>query len=236
MRKEQQKISGATRPKCGVCSKWGHSGTHCPQRPCTNCGAWSHIASQCRSEPGAYRPLKRNDREVYSLDYEQPKVDSLVSVSEPFHMVDSGQGDVASGSGVNMAGLNGDVKKLIYVRVLLGKEKKKIEALVDTRSSYNVLSKSLCKRMGLTLSPCQHQLVGFNGLKSPVIGTMTLSCCVGNWNHELSFMVVDHNAKTILGYTGLKKLKLTVNSENDSLQDERGLQLLCHAMQEIVPI
>lgn len=44
--------------------------------------------------------------------------------------------------------------------------------------------------------------------------------------------MVVHDAKTILGYTGLKQLTLTVSCKNHSLQDDNGLEFLCHAVQE----
>lgn len=138
-------------------------------------------------------------------------MESVVLVSELMQVVDSGQGKMSGGSGVNMVATNNYVKKLIYVRASLGQEKKKLDVLIDTRSTCNVISKSMRKKMGLTLTPCSHHLVGFNGLESFVLGTVTLPCSVGNWSHDLNFMVVDHNAKAILGYTRLKKLKLSVN-------------------------
>lgn len=59
---------------------------------------------------------------------------------EPFQIVDSGQ-DAFGEVGVNMvSGVNNDVKKLTYVRALIAKGKKKVDALIDTGSSSNLLS------------------------------------------------------------------------------------------------
>lgn len=216
MRKEQRKSLGQSHPKFGVCYKRGDISTQCPQRPYTMCGEWSHIAAQCKSMQASNKHARKSGREIYAIDYEQPKVEALVSVSEPFHVFDNGQRSLSKGFGVNVVSTNNHVRKLICLHAL-GKEKKKVDALVDIRSACNVLSKSMCKRMGLTLSPCSHHLVGLNGLRSFVLGTVTMPCSVGGWNHDLTFMVVDHNCKIILGYTRLKKLKLSVNCENDSL-------------------
>lgn len=73
-------------------------------------------------------------------------MESLVLVTEPFQVVGSEQGTFSRGFDVNMVNaLNYDVKKLIYLPASIRKSKKKLDALVDTGSSCNVLSKFMCK-------------------------------------------------------------------------------------------
>lgn len=122
------------------------------------------------------------------------------------------------------------VKRLICVRGLLGEQCKSVEILIGIGSSCNVMSKAMCKRLDLILLPCSHVLCGFNGVKSVALGLVTIDCKIEKWHHALNFVVVEHPPKTILGYTRLKQLEMTINCQNDSMQDLEGSQLLCHAV------
>lgn len=89
------------------------------------------------------------------------------------------------------------------------------------------------KRVGLILQLCNHILYGFNAMSSFALGSVNVNCKIGKWKCPLDFVVVEHPSKISLGYTDLKQLELSINCQNDNLQDTEGSQLLCHAIRNV---
>lgn len=64
-------------------------------------------------------------------------------------------------NGVNVVAQDSTEKKLLHVKDWLGESKMRVNLLVDTGSACNLMSTSLCKRLGVAVTPCTHALVSF---------------------------------------------------------------------------
>lgn len=124
---KEQNFKPNVRSKCGVCNRWGHYTGQCLSKPCTICGEGNHVANQCQAKVGGSgRAQGRGGfREIYGISSDQLKIKSMVSIIEPFYVVDSEL--VSEISEVNAVDVNkSNVQRLIYVRDLLG-EKLKVQ-------------------------------------------------------------------------------------------------------------
>lgn len=100
-------------------------------------------------------------------------------------MVDSKQANKSSdvkGVGVN----NSNVKRLMYVKGLIGERNKSVGILINTVSSCNVISKAMSKRLGAFLQPCSQVLCRFNGMRSVTLGVVNVSCKIDKWQFPLN--------------------------------------------------
>lgn len=65
-----------------------------------------------------------------------------------------------------------------------------MEALIDIGSSCNIICKSLCKRLGLTIAGGSQNIFGFNCVCTRTLGTVEIPDNNGMWQANLDFRVV----------------------------------------------
>lgn len=105
-----------------------------------------------------------------------------------------------------------------------------VDFLVDIGYACNLVSTSLCKRLGAAIDPQEQAMVGFGEDKRVTLGQASIQTQVGEWKQKLCFHVVNGRVLLILGYPGLKSLQLTVDCKDNILTSWNGKVLICHAI------
>lgn len=124
-------------------------------------------------------------------------------------------------------------KKLLHVKGWLRVSNMGVDLLVDTGFACDLMSTTLCKKLGVVVDSQVQILVEVNGDKINSVGVTTVQTQMGEWCQDLYFRVVMEKVQPILGYPSLKKLQLTIGCEQDFLISRDGRKVLCHAM--VVP-
>lgn len=107
-------------------------------------------------------------------------------------------------------------------------ERKPVTVLVHTSSSCNILQRGYCKKHGFVVHPYQKELTGFNGSTSKALGLVHVLINIGKCSSVLPCYILNYGTHLIIGYSGLKKMRLFVNCVLDSLVGDNDGRVLCN--------
>lgn len=103
-----------------------------------------------------------------------------------------------------------------------------VDLLMDTRSTYNLMSTALCKKLNLVVMPNTKTLVSFSGIASQIVGVTHAETKLREYSKKLQFHVTAGRVQPIQGYSEMKELNMGVNCAEDCLVSGDGRKMLFH--------
>ena len=121
-------------------------------------------------------------------------------------------------------------RPLLHVQGRIENEPRAREFLIDSGSSANLISRTICEEIGHSAVPCDvTEVYGVSGEGLPVLGQTTLNTHLGSSEKKVTYLVVPQLGKTILGTPALRQFEFSINCSEEYLQRPCGERLFCHA-------
>lgn len=150
---------GESRLRCGNYQGWGHTKQRC--KKCSNYGNQGHLSHLC------WEKNKEERRVVNAFEQFEVDVWSFVSVEPVVEVSSSRREDKTS---VNQVNQEMERKRLLHIKSWMGGNKIGVDLLIDTSYACNLMSTTLCKKLGMAVVPCAKTLFRFSEVASKTVG------------------------------------------------------------------